>query len=146
MDPEATAVICGGKSMTYRELDERSSAGAVSAQQGIGPEDVVGLLLKRTLDYPVCVLAVSKSGGAFLPIDSEIPPERVAYILKDSSAKVLLVSPELIIRHMADESIIVIPTDIELEPAPSRDKLQAGKPGLYHIHVWIHRPAQGRAD
>ncbi|NLT96682.1 MAG: amino acid adenylation domain-containing protein [Christensenellaceae bacterium] len=117
-DPEATAVICGGKSMTYRELDERSSALAqYLCSKGIGPEDVVGLLLRRTLDYPVCVLAVSKSGGAFLPIDSEIPPERVAYILKDSSAKVLLVSSELLPHHTVDESITVMPTDIELEPA-----------------------------
>ena len=44
--------------MTYRELDERSSALAQYLRQGRGAEDVVGLLVKRTLDYPVCLLAV----------------------------------------------------------------------------------------
>ncbi len=111
------AVICRGESMTYRQLDERSSAMArYLRDKGVVADQSVGLLVKRTMDYPVGVLAILKAGGAFVPIDADLPSERLAYILKDCGAKLLLMSPDLMEKFSVDESVTVVPTDIILEP------------------------------
>lgn len=116
------ALVCRGESMTYRQLDERSSAMArYLREKGVVSDQSVGLLVKRTMDYPVGVLAILKAGGAFVPIDADLPSERLAYILKDSGAKLLLISPELMDRFSVDDSVTVIPTNIALEPADCPD-------------------------
>lgn len=117
-DGSDVALICRGESMTYRQLDERSSALArYLRDKGVAAEQCVGLLVKRTMDYPVGVLAILKAGGAFVPIDADLPSERLAYILKDCSARLLMMSPDLMDKFTVDESVSVIPTDISLEPA-----------------------------
>lgn len=94
--PDAAAVICGEKTLSYAELDERSSALAgYLRNQGVTRESIVGLLVTRSFDYCIGVLAILKAGGAFLPIDSELPQERISYMLSDSGAKVLIISPRL---------------------------------------------------
>ncbi|MDD5017715.1 MAG: amino acid adenylation domain-containing protein, partial [Eubacteriales bacterium] len=93
---DAVAVISEGRSMTYGELDARSTALALHLKkQGVGTDSIVGLLVLRTIDYCVSVLAILKAGGAFLPIDAELPEDRIAYMLADSGARILLISPEL---------------------------------------------------
>lgn len=93
---DAAAVICGGHSMTYGELDARSSALAAHLKKyGVAADSIVGMLVTRTADYCVSVLAILKAGGAFLPIDAELPQDRIAYMLSDSKVKAVLVSPEL---------------------------------------------------
>ena len=62
---------------------------------GIGPDSVVGLIVTRRFDYCVSVLAILKAGAAFLPIDTELPRERISYMLSDGGVKVVLVSPHL---------------------------------------------------
>ncbi len=136
LDGDEVAVVCRGESMTYRQLDERSSAMARRLRDnGVGPDDIVGLLVKRTMDYPVCVMAALKAGGAFLPIDSELPPERLAYILKDSGAKVLLISPDLRHKFADDGSLVIIPTDIALESAAAPEPLCEPKNLAYLIYT-----------
>ncbi len=123
-DGDAVAVMCRGEGITYKQLDERSSALAQYLRsKGVGADDIVGLLVKRTLDYPVCVLAILKAGGAFLPIDAELPSERLAYILKDSGASVLLISPELKEQYADDGSLHVISADMSHAPAAAPEPL-----------------------
>ncbi len=135
-DGDEVAVICRGESMTYRQLDERSSALArYLRDKGVGADDIVGLLVKRTLDYPVCVMAILKAGGAFLPIDAELPPERLAYILKDSGAKVLLISPDLKDKYTDDGSLFVIPADVALEEAEAPEPVCEPRHLAYVIYT-----------
>ena len=112
---EDVAVINQGASMTYGELDARSSALALYLKkQGVGADSIVGLLVGRTMDYCVSVLAILKAGGAFLPIDAALPQERIAYMLKDSGAKVLLASPDFADRCPDQETIRVVKTNLPL--------------------------------
>ncbi len=68
--PEAVALTCEGRSMTYRELDEAANRLAhLLADQGVGAGDVVALLLARSAEAVVAMLAVLKAGAAYLPID-----------------------------------------------------------------------------
>ncbi len=112
---DAAALMNNGCVMTYAELDTRSSVLALHLKKtGIGADDVVGLLVRRTVDYPVSVLAILKAGGAFLPIDGDLPPERIAYMLDDSGAKALIVSPDLAGRCPVRDTLRIIKTNMPL--------------------------------
>ena len=83
--PDAEAVVRGAESLTYRELDERADRLAHRlAAAGTGPGDVVALLLPRSVDLVVAVLATLKAGAAYLPVDLEYPPDRIAFLLRDA--------------------------------------------------------------
>ena len=89
--PERTALVCRGRSLTYRELDERVSRMAHLLQsRGIGPDDRVAVLLDRELEMVVTLLAVIRAGGAYVPLDPEYPPQRLALMLEDSGARLVI--------------------------------------------------------
>ncbi|MGW3678932.1 non-ribosomal peptide synthase/polyketide synthase [Streptomyces prasinus] len=82
--PDAPAVTAGAEHLTYRRLDERANRLArLLIEAGAGPERFVALALPRTADLIVALLAVLKSGAAYLPLDPGHPAERVAFLLDD---------------------------------------------------------------
>ncbi|MFD4757000.1 amino acid adenylation domain-containing protein, partial [Streptomyces sp. NPDC058426] len=84
-DPSATAVVCGGTTLTYAELDARTNRLArLLIEAGVGPETVVALALPRSVETVVAALAVSKAGGAYLPIDPSLPADRIAFMAADT--------------------------------------------------------------
>ncbi len=84
-DPDAPAVVFEGATTSYREIDESSTALAGTlAAQGVGPETLVAVVLPRTADLVVALLAVLKAGGAYVPIDPSYPAERIEFVLTDS--------------------------------------------------------------
>jgi amino acid adenylation domain-containing protein len=95
--PDQVAVVCEGKELTYQELHERSNQFAHYLQQqyAIGPDDFVGIKQERSEWMIISVLAVLKSGGAYVPIDLAYPQERIEYIEKDTNCKVCINSTEL---------------------------------------------------
>ncbi|HEX5750369.1 MAG TPA: amino acid adenylation domain-containing protein, partial [Archangium sp.] len=91
LTPDAIALQQGSQSLTYRELDERSNQLAWHLRSlGVSTESMVGLFLERSTDTVVAMLATLKAGGAYLPLDISYPSERLAFMLQDSSARVLL--------------------------------------------------------
>ncbi|MFF7457249.1 amino acid adenylation domain-containing protein [Kitasatospora sp. NPDC008115] len=93
--PDAPAVVAGEQRLTYRELLDRAErlAGALTAA-GIGRDDLVGLHLARTADLPAALLAVHAVGAGYLPLDPGYPAERLAFVLADSGAALLLADRE----------------------------------------------------
>ncbi|MFI8829593.1 amino acid adenylation domain-containing protein [Streptomyces afghaniensis] len=92
--PHSTAVVYEGIRLTYAELDERSNRLArLLAGRGAGPERLVALSLPRTPDLVVAILAVLKTGAAYLPMDPEYPADRLAFMLDDADP-VLLVTTD----------------------------------------------------
>lgn len=91
--PESVALIFGETQITYGELFENSLQLAETLKnRGIGAESVVAIALKRSPEMIVSILATMLAGAAYLPIDTNYPPERKAFMLSDSRADLLLTS------------------------------------------------------
>ncbi|WP_434085294.1 amino acid adenylation domain-containing protein [Mycolicibacterium goodii] len=94
--PEAIAVTCDGRSMTYRELDEASNRLAhLLSGYGAGPGQCVALLLPRCVDAITAILAILKTGAAYLPIDPATPDTRIEFIHTDATPIATITTPTL---------------------------------------------------
>ncbi len=89
--PDAVAVVSTGRSLTYRELDHRSNQVARHLQQlGVQTETLVGIAVERSVEMMVGLLAILKAGGAYVPMDPSYPAQRIALMIEDSGAPVIL--------------------------------------------------------
>ena len=89
--PDAIAVSRGDERLSYRDLDERANRLAHRlCRYGVGPEVPVAVLMERSVDLVVALLAVVKSGGFYLPLHDSYPAERLQWIMDQSAAPVLL--------------------------------------------------------
>ncbi|HLN61949.1 MAG TPA: amino acid adenylation domain-containing protein, partial [Symbiobacteriaceae bacterium] len=90
-NPDAIAVVHGGKVVRYAELDRRANQLAHYLRRlGVGPGVPVGICMERSADMVLAILGVLKAGGAYLPLDPAYPAERLAFMLSDSGVPVLL--------------------------------------------------------
>jgi amino acid adenylation domain-containing protein len=94
--PEAVAVFAGSTELTYRDLDRRSERIARRLRRaGVGPEVVVGLLMERSPDLIAGLLGILRAGGAYLPLEPAYPDARIASLLEDSGAGLILADSPL---------------------------------------------------
>jgi amino acid adenylation domain-containing protein len=94
--PDAIAVVFEDQQLTYRELNARANQLAHHLRKlGVGPEVLVGICLERSLEMVVGLLGILKAGGAYVPLDPTYPRERLAFMLSDSKASVLLTQEKL---------------------------------------------------
>ncbi|SEO30644.1 non-ribosomal peptide synthetase, partial [Bradyrhizobium sp. OK095] len=132
--PDAVAVRCGETSLSYRELDRRSSVLAgYLRQRGVGPDRLVGICVGRSLEMLVGLLAILKAGGAYVPLDPSHPRERLQHILSDSGVSLLLTQSELLgelgLWVAAETAIVAIDLDWsggETAPADVQAEVGAG--------------------
>jgi amino acid adenylation domain-containing protein/non-ribosomal peptide synthase protein (TIGR01720 family) len=97
--PETIAVVCGADKLTYAQLNERANQlGRYLQKLGIVPDVPIGLCLERSTDFVVCILGIMKAGAAYLPLDVNTPPERLATMLADTR------TPLLIARDVRDQA------------------------------------------
>ena len=110
--PEAIALIFEERRMTYEELNQCANklANYLSAS-GVGPESFVGLMLERSPEMIVALLAIVKAGGAYVPLDPSSPPARLSYMLDDARISVLVTEGRLANRLPSAEGMRVICID-----------------------------------
>lgn len=93
--PQAPALYAEGTTLTYAELDARANRLArVLAARGLGTEDIVALALPKSPEAVAAILAVAKTGAAWLPADPAYPAERLRHMLTDSRAALVLTTAE----------------------------------------------------
>ena len=104
--PNAVALVCNEESVSYASLNARANMLAhMLIGLGVGPESIVGICMDRSVPMVVAMLAVVKAGGAYLPLDPEYPPARIAYMVEDASPSVMISA-----RHLQDR----LPQEIKI--------------------------------
>lgn len=107
--PDQAAIKHNGCTWTYRELNARANRLArLLRDKGIGVEQRVGIMVKPSLEMAAGVLAILKAGAAYVPIDPSYPDQRIAYILTDSEARVLLTQTDLPVTKQFDGEVILL--------------------------------------
>ncbi|MBI3417727.1 MAG: amino acid adenylation domain-containing protein, partial [Verrucomicrobia bacterium] len=115
--PGAVAVEFAGQTLTYAELEKRSNQFAHRLrQQGVGPDVLVAVCAKRSLELVVGLLGVLKAGGAYVPIDPDYPRERQAFMLADGNVPVVLTQTELV-KDLPPTSAYLMCLDQDFPPA-----------------------------
>ncbi|WP_156623196.1 non-ribosomal peptide synthetase, partial [Mycobacterium sp. 1164966.3] len=118
--PEAVAVRCGQRSWTYRELEEAANQLAhLLADQGVGPGQCVALLVERSAEAIVAIVAVLKTGAAYLPIDPALPAARIEFMLDDAAPIMAITTAELRSRLVGDDLLVVDVNDPAVQAQPS---------------------------
>jgi amino acid adenylation domain-containing protein len=113
--PAATAAIAGDRCWTYAELDEQANRWARHLRTlGVAPEARVGICLERSLDLLAAVLGVLKAGGAYVPLDPSYPGERLAFVLEDAAAEVLI-APERLAARIAQRPGRLVDPEVDRE-------------------------------
>ena len=133
--PGATALLFGEHTLSRGELAHRARAVAQALQaRGVRPEDRVGIHQERSLDLVVSMLGVLMAGAAFVPLDPELPPQRLAFMMQDSGLKVVLTHDRLLAAMPAVAGVMPLLLEHIFPPAstaqadavPSASLAQAG--------------------
>jgi amino acid adenylation domain-containing protein len=130
--PEVPAVVFEGSQLTFQELNARANQVAHHLRAlGVGPEVRVGLCFERSLEVMVGLLGILKAGGAYVPLDPSYPRERLAHMLRDSAAPVLLTQRHLVDRLPAHSArVVCLDADAEaIARQPTSNPLPVGEPG-----------------
>ncbi|WP_369215097.1 amino acid adenylation domain-containing protein [Streptomyces flavofungini] len=141
--PDTPAVLFEGERVTYRELDARADrlAGLLD-HRGIGPGAVVAAALTRSVELVVAVLAVMKTGAAYLPVDPEYPVERITHVLGDAAPALLLTSRSAALPAEATHGLPSLVLDDPMTVATLRDlPPHDHRAGRRHGGLPVGRPA-----
>ena len=106
--PDVIALVAGTERLTYAEVNARANQLAHHLRRiGIGPESLVAVCAERTPAMAISLLAILKSGGAYVPMDPAYPKDRTAFILEDAAAKVLVTQTRLLAELPAHGAVTV---------------------------------------
>ncbi len=129
LTPEAVALVSEEGLLTYAELDRRATRLAHRLQGlGVGPEVPVGLCAERSLGMVEGLLAILQAGGAYVPLDPDYPRERLAFMLEDTGAPVLVVQRHLLARLPDAAAQVVLLEEIGRGADLFESRLQEGSP------------------
>ena len=111
--PDAVALVFEGRQLTYSELNRRANQLAHYLRGvGVGPDVFVGILMHRSVEMMVAVLGIMKACGAYIGLDPSHPPDRLAYMLEDTGARLVL-TQEHIMGHLLPLHIKAVPLDTD---------------------------------
>ncbi|WP_120314330.1 non-ribosomal peptide synthetase, partial [Mycobacterium mantenii] len=118
--PEAVAVTCDAKTLTYAELDEASNRlGHLLAGHGVGPGDCVAVMFPRCADAIVSMLAVLKTGAAYVPIDPAHASSRMDFVIADAAPRAVITTAELTSRLHTHDVLIIDVHDPAIDAQPN---------------------------
>lgn len=119
--PDAMALVCNDKSLTYTALNARANQVAhVLIGMGVTPGTLVGLCAHRSLDLLIGALAIQKAGGAYVPMDPAYPADRIALYIEDSACPVIVTQSD-IAAGLPSHTAQVLCLDTDPRPALASD-------------------------
>ncbi|MET8846329.1 amino acid adenylation domain-containing protein [Amycolatopsis sp. NPDC004625] len=111
--PDAPALTFRGESLTYRELDDRANRLAHRLRElRVGPGTLVGVFAQRSFELVIALFGVLKAGGAYVPLDPEYPADRLAFMLEDAAAPVVLTQAALRDTLPVSDAAVVVLDDL----------------------------------
>ncbi|MCI3985527.1 amino acid adenylation domain-containing protein [Bacillus vallismortis] len=138
LTPERIALICDGVQVNYQELNEKANRLAhLLIEKGLGPEQYVALALPRSPEMVASMLAVLKTGAAYLPLDPEFPADRISYMLKDAKPSCILTTEEIAARLPDDLSV----PQLVLDQTVTQEIVKRYSPGNPNVSVSLAHPA-----
>ena len=134
--PDHIALVFEGKSLTYKELNEKANQLAWHLKEkGVKERDMVAICIDRSLDMMIGLLGILKSGGAYIPLDPTYPVDRLIYMLGDSEAEYLLVNNDT--QHILPADQVKHTLNLDEQ---ALQQLLAGKPGSDIRLHWKEQP------
>ena len=126
--PNTVAIVFEEKQLTYKELNEKANqlARYLREEKKIKPNDIVGVMLPRSLELIPTLIGVLKSGACYIPIDPTYPEKRIEYMLENSDAKVLITNEELFEKMNFENKIDIL--DKKISSKSKSDIEQINKP------------------
>lgn len=114
------ALVSDGSVLSYRELNARANRlSHYLIKKGLGPEHLAGICMKRSPELVVAILAVLKTGGAYLPLDTRFPAERINYIIRDSGLGILITDSSTLgsvrLKELPENVIVISQDEIQQE-------------------------------
>jgi amino acid adenylation domain-containing protein len=135
--PEAIALVFAAQEFTYRQLDNGATRLAQHLQSmGVGTESLVGVFMDRSLGMIIAMLAILKAGGAYVPLDPAYPGERIALLIEDSEASVVLTNERVRERLPAvDTRVLSLDDEVAGISGPSPDPVVCPATGANLAYV-----------
>ena len=150
--PEALAAVCEDRRLTFGDLGRQSASLALRLREhGVGPEVPVVLFLDRSVEAIAGFVGILEAGGVYVPVDPTYPAERIAWILEDCKAPVVVTTSDLAGRLPNGTPAVLLDESV-VAPLSRRQGRRRGIGGeaprrssrLHHLHLRLDRPAQGR--
>jgi amino acid adenylation domain-containing protein len=132
--PQRPALAFEGHTLTYAELERRTGALAAElARLGAGPDVRVGLFVERSLEMVIGILGILKAGAAYVPMDTAYPPERLAFMLSDSGARLVLTHGSLPAKLPSQGAQLVRLDELDWNGPQQASKNDAGPENLAYV-------------
>ncbi|MDI9508396.1 MAG: amino acid adenylation domain-containing protein [Bacillota bacterium] len=136
-NPDKVAVRFYDKELTYGQINDKANSYAhLLREKGVGAESIVAVMMERSLDMIVALLAINKAGAAYMPIEPDFPKDRISYMLNDSNSKLMLTQSSL--KGVVDttiEQIFMDLTDVSAYSTKNMDPVGDGSSRLYIIYT-----------
>ena len=137
--PEAVAIADGARSVSYRELEEAANRLAhLLAGHGAGPGECVALLFSRSAEAVVAMLAVLKTGAAYLPMDPAVPAARMKFMLADAEPTLAITTADLAGRFDGSDVMVIDVKDVADAAVDTQPNSPLPAPGPDHIAYLIY--------
>lgn len=122
--PNRIALVFENTKLTYKELNEKSNQVAnYIRNKNIKPNDIIGIMLPRSLELLISIIGVLKSGACYIPIDPTYPQKRIDYMLENSNAKLLITTNELYNNINFENKICITDKEIEIQYVKNLDNI-----------------------
>ncbi|MCY9192530.1 non-ribosomal peptide synthetase DhbF [Bacillus spizizenii] len=138
LTPERIALICDDVQVNYQELNEKANRLAhLLIEKGLGPEQFVALALPRSPEMVASMLAVLKTGAAYLPLDPEFPADRISYMLEDAKPSCIITTEEIAARFPDGLSV----PQLVLDQTVTQEIVKRYSPDNPNVSVSLAHPA-----